>query len=213
MLHPNCLDCVNFSRWQQPSGGTIPRCSEHPEMEIMIREEISYWNVSGRWASTWEADVIPTVPFEGDDVLEQSEDADVVQAIQDYLDSRLVIIDTPERPVYRRLQDIEEDVLWKMQRCSDFRQRTEAEEERERVHVENFVSCTQDDRPRDAQEFPLEPLILDEDPEEDFDIEAEMQRHLRRERNLAGYAIKAALEGKAVEPILKLWDVVQAACP
>jgi len=127
-MKPKCMSCVNYSKWEQASGGTVPRCSCFDAVEEMIRTEMRLWNVSGNWASTWEADEMPSYPSEEAEpaYVCDEEGRDLETAIQDWLDSRLVRLDT-NRPVYRSIASIEEDILWKFAACREYMEMPEEE--------------------------------------------------------------------------------------
>lgn len=141
-MKPKCLNCLNFTRWEQPTGGTIPRCSHHLEVEEMIRSELRLWIVSGKWASTCEPDECMSLPKEVEPMCVCEEPGeDFAAAVQDYLDSRLVRIDEARRPVFRSVAAIEEDILWKFQGCRDFAGISEEESQDDPVLLVHFSDC------------------------------------------------------------------------
>lgn len=126
-MKPKCLECVNFTRWEQASGGTVPRCARFESVEDMIRAEMRLWNVSGNWASTWEADEMPSYPSEEEpQYICQEPDRDLEAAIQEWFDSRLIRLERTG-PTYRSVASIEEDILWKFTACREYVEMPEEE--------------------------------------------------------------------------------------
>jgi hypothetical protein len=127
-MKPKCLECVFFTRWEQASGGTVPRCARFEAVEEMIRTEMRLWNVSGNWASTYEGDEYPSYPS-GEvepEYICQELDRDMEAAAQEWFDSRLIRLERTG-PTFRSVASIEEDVMWKFQSCRDFEEMPEEE--------------------------------------------------------------------------------------
>ncbi|HOY63395.1 MAG TPA: hypothetical protein PK745_09475, partial [bacterium] len=117
-MKPKCLDCSNLSRWEQASGGTVPRCARLEAVEEMIRSEMRFWNINGNWSSTWESDESPYCSLEEEpQYICEEEGREVEVAIQEWLDSRLIITERTG-PVYRSIKSIENDILWKFSFCT-----------------------------------------------------------------------------------------------
>ncbi|OQA86198.1 MAG: hypothetical protein BWY28_02452 [bacterium ADurb.Bin236] len=126
-MKPKCLDCSNLSRWEQASGGTVPRCARLEAVEEMIRSEMRFWNINGNWSSTWESDESPYCSLEEEpQYICEEEGREVEVAIQEWLDSRLIITERTG-PVYRSIKSIENDILWKFSFCTQYSPNNDAE--------------------------------------------------------------------------------------
>jgi hypothetical protein len=120
----------------------------------MIRTELRLWNVSGNWCSTWESDDIPSVlseeGVEPEYVCEEP-DRDLEAAIQEWLDSRLVRIE-PTGPVYRSVNSIEEDILWKFTSCREYVEISEEEVWDDPLFYSHYI-------PEGPDPEPIEPTV------------------------------------------------------
>ncbi len=117
---PKCYDCRHFSTWDMASGGTVARCAIRAEVEQLIRTDLRLWNVTGNWASSFEAVELPACEADEEAAGYICDEDDAAAAAQDWLDSQLIRIADTDRPVFRSVKSIEEDILWKFSRCDDY---------------------------------------------------------------------------------------------